>query len=104
MSGFESIRVHYWWSRAKTSLLGPLSPSYIVSGWKRGPREPGNFRLVRPIIATAIPNLLLDEACPFREMAQEQLSRITAYFRDHPPGRESVERGSGPSGCGVGQR
>jgi SAM-dependent methyltransferase len=75
-AGFAAAGHAYYWSRLETGLLGPLSPGYRVTAVRPGPGAPAQVRLLRPLHPLELPNLLIDAACPFADLARTQEREI----------------------------
>lgn len=84
-AGFAAAHHQYHWVRLRSSLLGPLSPSYRVSAHKPGLKRPARVALRRPLTATSIPGLSLDTGCRFAALANAQLQTLTTWAEKKIP-------------------
>ena len=75
-SGFVQAAHEYQWVRLRSSVLGPLSPSYRVSAQRPGPAETARLRLVRELASSALPGLRVDTGCRFAALVKEQMAAI----------------------------
>lgn len=76
-AGFDDATARYQWVRLGTSALGPLSPSYVVSGKKPGSGT-ARVSLRRELRPMHLRGLELDAGCAFAEQALEQERDILA--------------------------
>lgn len=63
--------------RLRSSVLGPLSPSYQVSAQRPGPAETARLRLVRELASSALPGLRVDLAADSQRSCKEQMAAIS---------------------------
>ncbi|MCS6913761.1 MAG: class I SAM-dependent methyltransferase [Myxococcales bacterium] len=89
-AGFEQTQTEYVWARLGTGLLGPLSPSYRVRACRPGHGAAATVRLLRPLVAMRLPNLLLDGGCAFAGLARAQEQEILRALQGQ--GRVGDER------------
>ena len=76
-SGFVLAAHEYQWVRLRSSVLGPLSPSYRVSAQRPGPAETARLRLVRELAPSVLPGLSVDTGCRFAALVNEQVAAIS---------------------------
>ena len=76
-SGFVLAAHEYQWVRLRSSVLGPLSPSYWVSAQRPGPAETARLRLVRELAPSVLPGLKVDTGCRFAALVNEQVAAIS---------------------------